>query len=197
MPFTSIEAECFINQSRDKIMTKSTKKAVRNKSIDLVRCELSKLSKISNKEFSRKLTLGNPPASVIVKGKLEQDPLGRFIISELTIIGNSVSSDILRHIPIQSIEDEANWEVAKNLDALFLELPPLDRNNFDNPASFSEAVSVYIRAAALISSKPVLQICEMFDLPGPRVHAWVREARLRGDLPTTTRRKQWDTHRMK
>lgn len=179
-------------------MTKTSEKAVK-KSIDLVRDELSKLSKISNKEFSRKLTLGNPPASVTVKGNLERDPLGRFVISELTIIGNcnSISSDILRHIPIQSIEDEANWETAENLDALFLKLPPLDRSNFDNPASFSEAVSLYIRAAALISSKPILQICNMFDLPGPRVHAWVREARLRGDLPTTTRRKQWDTHRMK
>lgn len=171
-------------------MTKSTGKASNDRQyVDLIRAELAKLSKVSSRKFSRKLTLGDPSTSVTVEGRLERNSVGRFVISELTIIGDSISSDILRHIPIQSIEDETNQEVAKNLDALFWKLPPLDRSEFDDPAKFSEAVSVYIRAAALISNKPVSQICEMFELPGPRVHAWVREARLRGDLPASTRSK--------
>jgi hypothetical protein len=124
---------------------------------------------------------GEPGMSV----KLRQDERsGRQIICGLHIERAAVTAEMLRRIPLGRIEAVANLG---NAEKLAEELPPLVRQG--DPAAFSALVARHYRAWARLTPHPAARMAAAAGANPRTVHTWIREARLRGLLPSGARGK--------
>lgn len=113
------------------------------------------------------------PSGITVLAKLKPAATDRRLqIVDLRINGGVVRSGDLRMIPIEAIEARANAT----------EEPLPDVSNLDR------AMLVEVWAAfAQRFVNPSAELARRSGLKAPRIHTWVREARMRGLLPPTPR----------
>lgn len=99
-------------------------------------------------------------------------PSGRLQITELKINGGVIRADDLRLIPMEAIEATANEK----------EEPLPDVNDMDR-ATLLAVWDVYAQRFA----HPAAELARRSGLKPSRIHTWVREARMRGQLAPTSR----------
>jgi hypothetical protein len=103
---------------------------------------------------------------------------GRLRVVELSISSRrAVLSEDLRSVPIEAIEREAN-------EGRAVEEPLPDASALDR-ARFVEVYPVYARRFA----GPVSELARRSGRKVPTLHTWLREARLRGQLPPGRERR--------
>lgn len=101
-------------------------------------------------------------------------------ITGLCFVGESITAELLREIPLVPLE---NYDAAI-IDGLGpADLEPLNRADYDDPDEFRQTVAFYYRVFAMQSNSPAKAMADHSSVPVTRVHAWIREARLSGKLP--------------
>lgn len=132
---------------------------------------------------------GEPVAGIV---QFTQDDTGRRVLTGLFIVGGAITSDVLRKVPVQQLESAHNMtevEARERLGVELAALPPLRREPGMSPEDFSRLVADHYRAWAKAVPHPASAMAEAVKVKPPTMHTWIREARLRGFLPETTRKK--------
>lgn len=110
---------------------------------------------------------------------------GRRVVTGIVITGSPdspITARMLHSLHLGQLEEEAN--------AVPPPPPPMakpDRGRM-TPVEFSRCVADHWHYYASFSSKPGKHLAEVFGVPVPTAHNWIREARLRGMIPEATRR---------
>ena len=113
--------------------------------------------------------------------RVAPDANGRKLVVGLHLDGGPVTADLLRSLPIGRIENMLNVD---QMDPQFLtQLPPLRRQRGQDPDEFMGLVASYYRYFSTLTTRPVKRMADHAGVPLPTAHGWVREARLRGELP--------------
>lgn len=113
------------------------------------------------------------PSGLSVLARLDLlGPGGRRQVGELRISGGVVRSGDLRAVPIEAIEGWANRSVEPLPD-----VAEMDRGRL------LEVWEAYAERFA----HPAAELARRSGLKPPTIHTWVREARMRGQLPPTAR----------
>jgi hypothetical protein len=108
-------------------------------------------------------------------------------ITGLCIVGDEITQRVLREIPTVPLE---NFDADIVKGVTLKELPPLRRSEYkDDPEGFTETVAFYYRVFVMQSNTPAKAMAEHSSVPVATMHAWIREARLRGQLPPGRRGK--------
>lgn len=113
---------------------------------------------------------------------------GRYVLSAVLLVGEAVTTDTLRRVPVVALENSKNIThdtVREEVD----KLPPLQRTPDMSPEDFSRLVALHYMAWARGVPHPVAAMAADAGAKLPTVHTWVREARLRGFLPPAKRGK--------
>jgi hypothetical protein len=111
-------------------------------------------------------------------------------VTGLCVVGEKVTADVLRSIPVSRLEAIAPTLVAQMAEGSALSgLEPLARREGEHPDDFSKRVAQHYRRFAAASSKPTKDLAGHAGVPLPTMRSWIREARLRGYLPPGTRGK--------
>ncbi len=105
-------------------------------------------------------------------------------------LGDVLTADMLRQVPVSAIENTANATRQQDQFEQVKVLPRLQREADEDAETFSRRVAHYYQAWARLMPHPVAAMAAEYDLKPPTLHAWVREARLRGFLPTGRRGKR-------
>lgn len=116
---------------------------------------------------------------------------GRYVLAGLLFLAEgALKADSLRAFPIADHENSKNiTERPRILDDV-RDLPPLSREDAGSPEEFSRRVAQHYKAWAAVVPNPVAAMAAEYGVNAPTVHSWVREARLRGDLPKSTRKRK-------
>jgi hypothetical protein len=144
-----------------------------------------------------------------VLARLESGDHGRLHVAELHVSSSSrVSSDLLRRIPLGSLEAMANAPAAAKMIRPTLDVPGAEPAAVQRPGGatyptptvlslnvpkgrksegFYERVAEVYTSLAQRSRRPAADIAEACDTPVVTVHRWVAEARKRGYLPPAER----------
>lgn len=102
-----------------------------------------------------------------------------------------VSARDLRKVRVAAIENSLTLS-SHHGDGQLEELksrPKLARQDEDRPEEFSKRVADYFTAWSQLTPNPVAAMVAEYGVNSSTMHAWVREARLRGLLPPARRRK--------
>jgi hypothetical protein len=95
-----------------------------------------------------------------------------------------ITARFLQTAPLVEIEEWENLARHKDLYDEIKTLPPLRREEGEEPEAFSVRVGHYYRLFAAVFPNPVATMSAYYKIKSPTMHAWIREARLRGeDLP--------------
>jgi hypothetical protein len=127
---------------------------------------------------------------------LRQNQAGRYVVVGLFIQDERVTAETLRQISILEIERSANAGRHDRADLIGVDEAGRRRVAVElkvrhrDPEAFSRRVAELYEAWAMIDNNPAAAIARAYDLPSPRVHSWVREARLRGHLPPAAPRSR-------
>jgi hypothetical protein len=130
--------------------------------------------------------------------QFKQAPSGRRVLTGLLLMGDAVTADVLRKIPVALVENSGNLshtEARKQLTRARRGLQPLKRQPGQTPEEFSRLVAEHYKLWASLVPHPALSIAEEHSVPIPTVHTWIREARLRGFLPPGNRKKTSENSR--
>ncbi len=117
---------------------------------------------------------------------------GRWVLSGLLLLGDSIRGETLRKVPVSVMENSHNLtQRQSDAEAMgpIADLPPLRREPGMTPEAFSQLVAQHYRAWAAVVPSPVAAIAAEWKVKPPTVHGWIREARLRGYLPPARRGK--------
>lgn len=126
-------------------------------------------------------------AEVVVR--YTKSEMGRDVLSGVLLLGDVVTADMLRKVPVSSLENSANMSrVETALDTELEKLPPLERGDL-GPDEFSRLVAEHYRVWAMFVAHPAAAMAERANVKAPTMHTWIREARLRGHLPPARRGK--------
>lgn len=129
-----------------------------------------------------------PGAAVAVVHR--QGRSGRLVISALLLVGEAITAETLRRVPLAVYENSANLTHHGDVDRQALgELPPLDRSAAASPEAFSRAVAEHYKLWAARVPNPAAAMAAEHGVKVPTMHGWIREARLRGLLPAAKRGK--------
>jgi hypothetical protein len=117
---------------------------------------------------------------------------GRQVLSGLLLLGDAITGEQLRKVPVAVMENsqnltEAYWKGELRED--LAKLPPLQRQSDMSAEDFSRLVAEHYRAWAKAVPSPAAAIAAEWGVKPPTVHSWIREARLRGFLPPARRGK--------
>ncbi|MFI7148411.1 hypothetical protein ACIBO2_26160 [Nonomuraea sp. NPDC050022] len=126
--------------------------------------------------------------SVGVGAGYTRDENGRLVLSAVILVGDAVTTDIVRRVPVVELENSVNigpTGVREEVD----KLPPLRRSPEMSPEEFSRLVAQHYLTWARGVPHPVAAMAADAGAKLPTVHTWVREARLRGFLPPAKRGK--------
>ncbi|MBB6343786.1 CBS domain-containing protein [Nonomuraea muscovyensis] len=113
---------------------------------------------------------------------------GRYVLSALVLIGDAITTDIVRRVPVVALENSINIShdtVREEVD----KLPPLQRTPDMSPEEFSRLVARHYLTWARGVPHPAAAMAADAGAKLPTVHTWIREARLRGFLPPAKRGK--------
>lgn len=120
----------------------------------------------------------------------KRNDAGRWVLTGLLLLGESITADRLRVVPVAEVENGVNltadggdWRA--ELDAL----PALERAAGMSPEDFSQLVAEHYKAWARHVPHPAAAMAAEWDVKVPTMHTWIREARLRGYLPPARRGK--------
>jgi hypothetical protein len=117
-----------------------------------------------------------------------RDENGRLVLSAVILIGDAVTTDIVRRVPVVELENSVNIGPTGVRDEID-KLPPLQRSPEMSPEDFSRLVARHYTTWARGVPHPVAAMAANAGVKPPTVHTWVREARLRGFLPPAKRGK--------
>jgi hypothetical protein len=131
-----------------------------------------------------------PDLAVLVR--VGENAAGRRVLTGLVLLGDAITADQLRKVPVSAIENSANLSVDDAYDKMRTELaklPPLERSADTDPEEFSRLVAEHFKVWARYVPHPAAAMAAEWKVKAPTVHTWIREARLRGLLPAARRRK--------
>jgi hypothetical protein len=94
----------------------------------------------------------------------------------------------LRKISVEAIENALSLTAHHEAEEELKRRPPLRRESGEAPADFSRKVADYYSAWERIVPNPAAAMAKQYGVKSPTLHAWIREARLRGLLPPAKRR---------
>lgn len=117
---------------------------------------------------------------------------GRQVLSGLLLLGDSITGEQLRKVPVSVLENSHNLTASYSAGELkedLAKLRPLRREVGMSPEDFSRLVAEHYRAWAKAVPSPAAAIAQEWRVKPPTVHTWIREARLRGFLPPARRGK--------
>ena len=131
------------------------------------------------------------PGAALIVAFRRQESSGRFAVAGLMLLAeDALKADSLRAVPIAALENSKNiTERPQVLDEV-RKLPRLDRKDAGSPEEFSRRVARHYQTWATVVPNPVAAMAAEYGITAPTVHSWVREARLRGDLPKSTRKRK-------
>lgn len=113
---------------------------------------------------------------------------GRYVLSHVLLVGDAVTTDTLRRVPVVALENSKNIThdtVREEVD----KLPPLKREPGMSAEDFSRLVAQHYLTWARAVPHPASAMSADAKTKLPTVHTWIREARLRGFLPPARRGK--------
>lgn len=111
-------------------------------------------------------------------------------VTGFCVSGDHITTDVIRSVPVSRLENlRALLKDAKPKEDFLAELVPLARRHGERPEEFSKRVAWYYKIFATTSSSPTKDLAEHADVPLATMRGWIREARLRGELPPGTRGK--------
>lgn len=118
---------------------------------------------------------------------------GRSVLSGLLLLGDALTSEQLRKVPVTALENSWNLSAGHGqadteLREELAKLPPLRRAEM-SPEEFSKIVAQHYSVWAKVVPHPGAAMAAEWDVKAPTMHTWIREARLRGLLPPARRRK--------
>lgn len=121
--------------------------------------------------------------------QMKQNEAGRWMLTGLLLLGESLTADKLRTVPVTALENSSNLSATQEFRAAVDALPPLKRTAEMSPEDFSRLVAEHYNTWARFVPHPAAAIAAEWDAKVPTVHTWIREARLRGFLPAGTTRE--------
>lgn len=121
--------------------------------------------------------------------QMKQNEAGRWMLTGLLLLGESLTADKLRTVPVTALENSSNLSATQEFRAAVDALPPLKRTAEMSPEDFSRLVAEHYNTWARFVPHPAAAIAAEWDAKVPTVHTWIREARLRGFLPPAQRGK--------
>lgn len=117
---------------------------------------------------------------------------GRMVLTGLAVVGEGLSAESLRRIPVSVIEQAMAEKAAgteEQREVEIAKLPALERGSL-GAAAFSRLVAEHYRIWARYTANPGAEMARRWGFKGATVHGWIREARLRGFLPEAERGKR-------
>jgi hypothetical protein len=127
-----------------------------------------------------------------IGGVFTEDRHGRLTLSALFLVGSAITTQDLREIKVGDLERAANEE--RDGTHRQPEHAELDETlRASDPALFSERLAAVYLAYARSNQNAVAALAQDTGLDPRKVHSWVREARLRGLLPPSSRTKSGRT----
>ncbi|MQA78099.1 MAG: hypothetical protein GEV10_06415 [Streptosporangiales bacterium] len=122
--------------------------------------------------------------------RFEQGSTGRWLLTGVLLLGEAVTADRLRKVPVAALENSWNLTVdGGDFRAEVEALPPLKREPGMPPEEFSDLVAQHYTTWARYVAHPADAMAAEHGIKVPTVHTWIREARLRGFLPPARRGK--------
>lgn len=115
----------------------------------------------------------------------------RMVLTGLVLVGDGITAESLRRIPVRVIEQASAEVAAGNRDRMRAELaklPPLERGTL-SAGEFSQLVADHYKVWARYTLKPAAGMSAEWGVKSATMHGWIREARLRGLLPEAERGK--------
>lgn len=122
----------------------------------------------------------------------KQAPSGRWVLTGLLLLGEAITADKLRKVPVAALENSRNLSAGDAFEEMHAELdqlPPLRRTDDMTPEDFSRLVAEHFKVWARYVPHPASAMAAEWKVKAPTVHTWIREARLRGYLPPARRGK--------
>lgn len=116
------------------------------------------------------------------------DEHGRRVLAGIMLLGEAITAEMLRQVPIAAIENSRNLTEQDVRDKI-RKLTPLQDADRSEPDAFSDLVATHYKLWAAAVPHPVAAMAADAHVKPATVHTWVREARLRGLLPRTRRGK--------
>lgn len=107
----------------------------------------------------------------------------------MLLLGDALTADLLRKIPVAELENSANITRVQQVREEIDRLPPLKRDDME-AEEFSRLVAEHYRTWARVVPHPAAAMAADADVKVPTVHTWIREARLRGFLEAGRRGKR-------
>jgi hypothetical protein len=120
------------------------------------------------------------------------DDAGRQVLAGVMLMGDAITAEMLRKVPVAALENSRNLSQGNADDAVREELAkitPLQDADRSDPEAFSRLVAEHYRAWARVVPHPAAAMARHAGVKSPTVHTWIREARLRGLLPPAKRGK--------
>ncbi len=105
------------------------------------------------------------------------------------MIGETITSDMLRRVPLAAMEAAANVSQENAVRSALAMLGPLSRDRAESAEDFSRRVAEHYRLWAAHVPNPAARIAAEHKVKLATVHTWIRDARLRGLLPPARRGK--------
>ncbi|MBN6051308.1 hypothetical protein JYK22_05130, partial [Nonomuraea sp. RK-328] len=117
-----------------------------------------------------------------------RDDAGRYVLSAVMLIGEAITAEVLRKVPVAALENSINigaTQVREEID----HLPPLKRTQGMDPEDFSRLVAEHYRTWKKAVPHPAGAMAADAGVSVGTVHNWLREARIRKLLPPARRGK--------
>jgi hypothetical protein len=129
------------------------------------------------------------PSGTDLYARYTRTAAGRLVLSGLVLLGDVVTTDVMRKVPVVELENSVNLsrdDVTKEVR----QLPTLERTPGMSPEQISELVAQHYKTWARGVPHPAAAMAAEYGVKVPTIHAWIREARLRGYLPPAQRGKR-------
>lgn len=121
--------------------------------------------------------------------QFKKNEAGRQVLAGLLLLGDALTADRLRTVPVKELENSANLSGSQAFREAVEALPPLERAPGMSSEAFSKLIADHYTTWAQFVPHPADSIAAEWKVKVPTVHTWIREARLRGFLPPAQRGK--------
>lgn len=113
---------------------------------------------------------------------------GRYVLSAVMLVGEAITSEILRKVPVAALENSINISASTVREEVD-KLPPLQRTSEMTAEEFSRLVARHYTTWTRGVPHPAGAMAADAGVTVGTVHNWLREARIRGFLPPAKRGK--------